>query len=127
MRCCRACRGAACALAGLVGSAGERQVDAGASDRRSPRRKRGIPTEVLSLDDFYLGRRDRAALARDVHPLLATRGVPGTHDLALLDCNAAGAPRRIAATVPRASRVSTRADDTRLPPSRWRRVTAPPR
>lgn len=45
----------------------------------------GIATLALSLDDFYFGRRERARLARDVHPLLATRGVPGTHDLALLD------------------------------------------
>ncbi len=38
---------------------------------------------VLSLDDFYLTRRERQALANTVHPLLATRGVPGTHDVAL--------------------------------------------
>ncbi|TNF89667.1 MAG: kinase [Gammaproteobacteria bacterium] len=37
----------------------------------------------VSLDDFYLSRAERQALARDVHPLLATRGVPGTHDVAL--------------------------------------------
>ena len=39
---------------------------------------------VVGLDDFYLGRAARQALARTVHPLLATRGVPGTHDVALL-------------------------------------------
>jgi D-glycerate 3-kinase len=43
----------------------------------------GRSTAVLSLDDFYLTRAQRAALARTVHPLLATRGVPGTHDVAL--------------------------------------------
>ena len=48
-------------------------------------RARGIPTQVLALDDFYLGRRARGVLARTVHPLLATRGVPGTHDIALLE------------------------------------------
>ncbi|HEY6984962.1 MAG TPA: kinase, partial [Rhodanobacteraceae bacterium] len=36
-------------------------------------RARGVPTAVLALDDFYLGRRERATLAREVHPLLATR------------------------------------------------------
>ncbi len=36
-----------------------------------------------SLDDFYLTRTDRQGLARSVHPLLATRGVPGTHDVTL--------------------------------------------
>lgn len=39
---------------------------------------------VLSLDDFYRSRRERAALGRGLHPLLATRGVPGTHDVDLL-------------------------------------------
>ncbi|MFZ5669246.1 MAG: kinase [Pseudomonadota bacterium] len=38
---------------------------------------------AFSLDDVYLTRAERAALARDVHPLLAVRGPPGTHDLAL--------------------------------------------
>lgn len=38
---------------------------------------------VLSIDDFYLSRADRKRLAQEVHPLLATRGVPGTHDLPL--------------------------------------------
>ncbi len=38
---------------------------------------------VLSLDDFYYTRAERAKLAREVHPLLVTRGVPGTHDIDL--------------------------------------------
>lgn len=46
-----------------------------------------ISTIALSLDDFYLTRAERSELARKVHPLLATRGVPGTHDVALaIDC-----------------------------------------
>lgn len=44
---------------------------------------RGLKVAVLSLDDLYLPRAGREALARDVHPLLRTRGVPGTHDVAL--------------------------------------------
>lgn len=38
----------------------------------------------ISIDDVYLTRAERQALARDVHPLLVTRGPPGTHDLDLL-------------------------------------------
>ncbi len=38
---------------------------------------------ALSLDDFYLSKADRNQLAKDVHPLLATRGVPGTHETKL--------------------------------------------
>ncbi len=36
---------------------------------------------ILSLDDYYLSRTARLALAQQVHPALAQRGVPGTHDL----------------------------------------------
>jgi len=37
----------------------------------------------LSIDDFYYDQSQRNALAIKVHPLLSTRGVPGTHDVAL--------------------------------------------
>jgi D-glycerate 3-kinase len=39
---------------------------------------------TLSLDDFYLTRAERNTLAKQVHPLLRTRGVPGTHDVSLM-------------------------------------------
>lgn len=44
---------------------------------------RGLKVALFSLDDLYLTRAEREVLARDVHPLLAVRGVPGTHDVAL--------------------------------------------
>lgn len=44
-------------------------------------RQYDLHTAVLSLDDFYLPGRARASLAAGVHPLLRTRGVPGTHDV----------------------------------------------
>jgi D-glycerate 3-kinase len=43
----------------------------------------GRTVAVLSLDDLYLSHAARAELARTRHPLFATRGVPGTHDVAL--------------------------------------------
>lgn len=46
-------------------------------------RERGRRCALLSLDDLYLDGARRAALAAEVHPLLRTRGVPGTHDIAL--------------------------------------------
>lgn len=45
--------------------------------------RRGLRCAVLSIDDVYLARADRQRLAREVHPLLATRGPPGTHRVTL--------------------------------------------
>jgi D-glycerate 3-kinase len=42
-----------------------------------------LATVALSLDDFYLTKAERIKLARKIHPLLAQRGVPGTHDVNL--------------------------------------------
>jgi D-glycerate 3-kinase len=39
---------------------------------------------IISIDDFYKTRKDRKALSEKKHPLLMTRGVPGTHDIDLM-------------------------------------------
>ena len=39
----------------------------------------------MSLDDFYYSSEKRKGLAQEIHPLLATRGVPGTHDVVELN------------------------------------------
>lgn len=82
---------------------------------------RGLKIVALSIDDFYLGKRDRNLLARSIHPLLATRGPPGTHDIALacavLDKLKLGKSVRI----PRFDKIS----DTRMPPSRWQKIDTP--
>lgn len=41
----------------------------------------GIVTEIVSLDDFYLSKSQRAKRATQYHPLFTVRGVPGTHDV----------------------------------------------
>jgi len=38
----------------------------------------------VSIDDFYKTRKDRKLLSKSKHPLLMTRGVPGTHDIDLI-------------------------------------------
>lgn len=43
----------------------------------------GLRSVVMSIDDFYLTRDERLRLGETVHPLLVTRGVPGTHDVDL--------------------------------------------
>lgn len=87
---------------------------------------RGWPTEILSLDDFYYSRSEREALAQQVHPLLRTRGVPGTHEIELLLSVLTALPQaseKFPVTWPRFDK----GRDTRMPPSRWPRVTRPPR
>ena len=38
----------------------------------------------VSIDDFYKTRKDRSKLSKSIHPMLMTRGVPGTHDLKMM-------------------------------------------
>nr|WP_246328755.1 kinase [Brevundimonas lenta] len=79
----------------------------------------------ISIDDVYLTRAEREALARDVHPLLLTRGPPGTHDLGLLrrlidDLSSAGPDDET--LIPDFDK---RGDD-RWPVDRWRRFEGRP-
>ena len=46
-------------------------------------RVHGLHAVTLSLDDLYLSSAARTKRAESIHPLLATRGVPGTHDVGL--------------------------------------------
>ena len=45
--------------------------------------QQGERVVALSIDDFYFGHEARQRLGREVHPLCATRGVPGSQDVAL--------------------------------------------
>lgn len=47
--------------------------------------EQGLNSVTLSLDDFYHTRAERHHLGDAVHPLLETRGVPGTHDIHLAE------------------------------------------
>ena len=38
----------------------------------------------ISIDDFYKTRKERISLSKKVHPMLLTRGVPGTHDINMI-------------------------------------------
>ena len=41
-------------------------------------------TFVISIDDFYKTIKERYKLSQNIHPLLQTRGVPGTHDVKII-------------------------------------------
>lgn len=85
--------------------------------------EQGIGTAVISLDDFYLTRPERTRLAETVHPLLATRGVPGTHDvdLALRTLDALSEQGTIALPS------FDKAQDDRKPEHDWPRIRTPVR
>ena len=38
----------------------------------------------ISIDDFYKTRKERLNLSKKIHPMLMTRGVPGTHDVQMM-------------------------------------------
>ena len=72
-------------LVGFSGCQGSGKSTLVALMAKVMREVHGVSTVVLSLDDFYLTKAARVALAQSIHPLFDTRGVPGTHDLALLN------------------------------------------
>lgn len=75
-------------------------------------------TLILSIDDLYLTKAERAQLSRDKHPLLATRGVPGTHDIQLgekLIQSICSSRNNQEVLVPRFDK----AIDDRLPENQW--------
>ncbi|MBW1760939.1 MAG: kinase [Deltaproteobacteria bacterium] len=75
----------------------------------------GLRAAIVSLDDIYLSGADRLQRANTIHPLLATRGVPGTHDVDLgirvLRCLREGRP----IALPRFDK----AKDERHPAAEW--------
>lgn len=82
----------------------------------------GIRACSVSIDDFYLSRLERKALAEKVHPLFATRGVPGTHDVSAAkvffqDISARKAPLQ----VPRFNK----AQDDPFPQTQWPVLSEP--
>lgn len=109
-------------LSGLQGS-GKSTL---AREMKAQAKARGWATDILSLDDFYYSRADRELMAQQIHPLLRTRGVPGTHEIELMLSVLAALPQaseKWPVTWPRFDK----GRDTRVQPSRWPRVTRPPR
>jgi len=82
------------------------------------RHRFGKQVVTLSIDDLYLTRQTRTQLANDVHPLLQTRGVPGTHDVNLglsLIQQLRSAEQHDAIAIPRFDKAS----DDRQPEADW--------
>jgi D-glycerate 3-kinase len=81
----------------------------------------GLSAVAVSIDDFYLPREDRQRLGAEVHPLLATRGPPGSHDPALAIETLARLGRPGPTPVPSFDK----AHDTRRPAAQWPVATGP--
>src|SRR5258706_4880519 len=79
----------------------------------------------FSIDDVYLTRAERADLAHRRHPLFATRGPPGTHDIDLALATIAaleGASPTDRTPIPTFDKLA----DDRAPPDRWPRFEGRP-
>jgi len=86
--------------------------------------ERNWRTAVLGLDDLYLPKAQRAALAAAIHPLFRTRGPPGTHEVVLglrvLDAlTGDGPPGDVALPT------FDKASDNRRPPDQWPHIKTP--
>ncbi len=79
----------------------------------------GLSVAAISLDDFYLSPEQREQLAQQVHPLLATRGVPGTHDVALARRTLSALRAGQACSLPRFDKARDRA----FPSVEWPQVS----
>lgn len=86
--------------------------DAGQSGRRAG---------LLALDDYYLTKAERDELARSVHPLLAVRGPPGTHDTARLARDITALRSGKSVRVPRFDK----SKDDRAPQTEWFQLRGP--
>ena len=49
------------------------------------KKKYGLNLCCFSIDDFYKTKAERRKMSKKVHPLFLTRGVPGTHDIGLIN------------------------------------------
>ncbi len=104
-------RGARVAISGAQATGKSYRADRFAAES-------GLKVARMSLDDVYLTGAARRRRAAQAHPLFATRGPPGTHDLALWDetltalAEAGGASRT---RLPRFDKLA----DERVPAAAW--------
>ena len=88
------------------------------------KKKYGLNLCVFSIDDFYKTKADRRKMSKKVHPLFLTRGVPGTHDLSLINKTIKKLKEKKFRTVliPRFNKLT----DDRFKKNKWQKIKKPP-
>ena len=88
------------------------------------KRKYGLDLCVFSIDDFYKTKAERRRMSKKIHPLFLTRGVPGTHDIILINKTIQKLKRRNFKTVliPKFDK----SIDDRYKKNKWQKIKTPP-
>ena len=88
------------------------------------KREYGLNICIFSIDDFYKTKFDRIIMSKKIHPLFITRGVPGTHDLKLLNQTISKLKQKKFKTVliPKFDK----SKDDRCKKSKWQRIKIKP-
>ncbi|EHK21350.1 uncharacterized protein TRIVIDRAFT_51992 [Trichoderma virens Gv29-8] len=86
--------------------------------------RKGIPTLVCSIDDFYLTHEQQLALAREnpENALWQVRGEPGTHDIPLLKSVFSSLLTHTPTSIPQYDKALFSGQGGRLPASTWKQV-----
>jgi len=88
------------------------------------KRKYRLDLCVFSIDDFYKTKADRRKMSKKIHPLFFTRGVPGTHDLGLINktIKKLKAKKFKTVLIPKFDK----SIDDRSKKSKWQKIKKPP-
>ena len=84
----------------------------------------GLDLCVFSIDDFYKTKTERKKMSKKIHPLFLTRGVPGTHDVELINKTLKNLKKKIfkPVLIPKFDKLT----DDRFKKSQWTKVRKPP-
>lgn len=107
-----------CQTPPVLGVSGAQAAGKSTLVRRLSEETADLRVAAFSLDDVYLTKAERDALARELHPLFETRGPPGTHDVALFDVTLDALCQADASSRTPLPRFNKLADD-RAPPAEW--------
>ena len=88
------------------------------------KKRYGLDLCIFSIDDFYKTKVERKKMSKKIHPLFLTRGVPGTHDVKLINKTFKNLKRKIfkPVLIPKFDKLT----DDRFKKSQWTKVKKPP-